>query len=122
MWRIRHNEEIYKLNVAAALSTFLHPKAQKWCGQVVWMSDSGGGFGGRRPVGKIGGCCQRDGLDLIQVQNWKAAARNTTLEAEDKGGHSLPTGQSTTEEEEEEEKEEEKEEEEEEEVEEKETL
>ena len=46
-----------------------------------------------------------NGLDLIQVQNSKLAARNTTLEVEDPGGHSLTTGQSTTEEEEEEEEE-----------------
>jgi hypothetical protein len=31
----------------------------------------------------------RDGLDLFQVQNWKTAARSTTLEEEDQGGHSL---------------------------------
>jgi C4-type Zn-finger protein len=54
---------------------------------------------------------RRDGLGLVQVQNWKVAARNTTLEAEDKGGHSLTTGQSTTEEEVEEEEEEKEEEE-----------
>jgi len=50
---------------------------------------------------------RRDGLDLIQLQKLKLAARNTTLEADDHGGHSLTTGQSTTEEEGEEEEEEE---------------
>jgi len=59
VWRIKHNEEIYKLYVAVALSTFLHLKAQKWGGQVVWKSDSCEGFRGRRPVGKMGGCCQK---------------------------------------------------------------
>jgi len=61
LWRIRHNEEIYKLYVAAALSTILHLKAQKWGGHVVWTSDSRGGFR-RRPVGKMGGCCQKGWL------------------------------------------------------------
>jgi hypothetical protein len=35
VWRIRHNEEIYKLYVAVALSTILCLKAQKWGGHVV---------------------------------------------------------------------------------------
>jgi len=51
VWRIRRNEEIYKLYVAVALSTILHLNAQKWSGQAVWMSDSCGGFRGRRHVG-----------------------------------------------------------------------
>ena len=62
VWIIRHIEEIYKLYIAAALSTVLHLKAQKWGGQVVWMSDPCGGFRGRRPVGKMGGCCQKGWL------------------------------------------------------------
>jgi hypothetical protein len=39
---------------------------------------------------------RRDGQDLLHVKNWKAAARNTRLEAEDQGGNSLTKGQSTT--------------------------
>jgi hypothetical protein len=57
LWRIRHTEEIYKLYVAAALSTILCLKVQKRGGHVVWMSDSREGFR-RRPVGNMGGCCQ----------------------------------------------------------------
>ena len=58
-WRIRNNKETYKLYVAVAQSTFLQLKAQKWGGQIVQMSDSRGSFRGRRPVGKMGGCCQK---------------------------------------------------------------
>jgi hypothetical protein len=36
-------------------------------------------FGGRRPVGKPSGIWEdavwRDGLDLLQIWNWQAAAR-----------------------------------------------
>jgi hypothetical protein len=78
VWRIGHNEELYKLYVAAALSTFVRLKVQKWGGQVVRMSDSCGGFRRRRPVGKMGGSC---------LKGWLRFDPGTELEGSSKEHH-----------------------------------
>jgi hypothetical protein len=63
------------------------PEETKWAGHVVRLKNScvpknvmGGCFRRRRPVrnprGRWEDAFWRDATDLLQIQNWKAAARN----------------------------------------------
>jgi hypothetical protein len=87
VWRIRYNDEIYKMYKDVALSTFIRLKRLMWAGHVVRMEQHripkmvlGSRFGGGRPVGRPRNrwedIIQRDAGSLLQIRNWKAAARD----------------------------------------------
>jgi hypothetical protein len=57
VWRIRYNDEIYKMYKDVALSSYIHLKRLMWAGHIVRMKQHripkkvlGSCFGGGRPV------------------------------------------------------------------------
>jgi hypothetical protein len=83
MWRIRHNDEIYKMYKDVALSTYICIK-RLWAGHTVRMEYRipkkvlGSCFGGGRPVGRPQkrweDAIQRDAANRFRILSWKAAA------------------------------------------------
>jgi hypothetical protein len=93
---IRSNDEIYKMYKDVALSTYIHLKRLMWAGHVVRMEQHripkkvlGSCFGGGRPVGRSRNrwedVIQRDAANLLQIPNWKAAARDEEWRKKDGG-------------------------------------
>jgi hypothetical protein len=87
VWRIRYNDEIYKMYKDVALSTYINLKKLMWAGHVVRMEEHritkkvlGSCFGRGRPVGsprnRWEDAIQRDTANLLQIRNWKAVARD----------------------------------------------
>jgi hypothetical protein len=87
VWRIRYNDEIYKMHKDAALVTYIRLKRLMWAGHVVRMEQYRipkkvlrSCFGGGRPVGRQRNrwedAIQRDAANLLRIWNWKAAARD----------------------------------------------
>jgi hypothetical protein len=87
MWRIRYNNEIYKMYKDVALSTYTRLKRLMWAGHVVRMEQHripkkvlGSCFGDGRPVvrprNRWQDVIQRNAANLLRIRNWKAAARD----------------------------------------------
>jgi hypothetical protein len=87
VWRIRYNDEIYKMYKDVALSTYICLKRLMWVGHVVRMEEHripkkvlGSCFGGGRLVGRPRNrwedAIQMDADSLLRIRNWKAVARD----------------------------------------------
>jgi hypothetical protein len=84
-WRIRYNDEIYKMYTDVAFSTNRCLKRLMWAGHVVRMEEDripkvpGSCYGREKPVGRQRNrwedVIQRDAANLLHIRNWKAAAR-----------------------------------------------
>jgi hypothetical protein len=86
VWRIRYNDEIYKMYKDVTFSTYMCLK-KLWAGHVVRMEQHRipkkilvSCFGEGRPVGRPQNrwedVIQRNAANLLQIRNWKAAARD----------------------------------------------
>jgi hypothetical protein len=87
MWRIRYNDEIYKIYKDVPFSTYTRLKRLMWVGHVVRMEQHripkkvlGSCFGGGRPVGRPRNrwedTVQRDAAILLRIRTWKSVARD----------------------------------------------
>jgi hypothetical protein len=87
LWRIRYNDEIYKMYNDVPLSTYIRLTRLMWAVHVVRMEEYriprkvlGSCFVGGRPVGRPRNrwedAIQRNAANLLRIQNWKAAARD----------------------------------------------
>jgi hypothetical protein len=87
VWRIRYNDEIYKMYKDVALSSYRCLKRLMWAGHIDRTEQRrstkkvlGSCFGGGRPVGRPRNRWQdiikRDTANLLRIRNWKPAARD----------------------------------------------
>jgi hypothetical protein len=87
VWRIRHNDEIYKMYKDVALSTYIRLKRLMWTGHIVrteqhrnpkrvLRSCFGGGRTVVRPRNRWEDFIKRDAANLLRIRNCKAAARD----------------------------------------------
>jgi hypothetical protein len=89
VWRIRCNEEIYKIYKDVPLLTYAYIRLKRliWVGRGVRMEQYRlpkrvleSSFGGGRPVGRPRNrwedVIQRDAANPLRIRNWKSAARD----------------------------------------------
>jgi hypothetical protein len=87
VWRIRYNDEIYKMCKDVALSTYICLKRLMWVAHVVRVEEYripkkvlvscfGGGRLVGRPRNRSEDNIQMDADNLLRIRNWKAVARD----------------------------------------------